>query len=177
LGRQIAEGLAAAHAAGIVHRDVKPSNIWLDTAHAGRVKLLDFGLARPATEELRMTQTGLLLGTPSYMAPEQARGDSVDHRADLFSLGCVLYEMAAGRLPFRGTSTFAMLTALAVDTPEPMTRHNPDLPEALNRLVLQLLAKDPAQRPQSAKEVVEALQQIECTLTSSETDPSGVLSN
>src|SRR5262249_33523819 len=149
-------------------------------------KLLDFGLARPATEELRMTQTGLLLGTPSYMAPEQARGDSVDQRADLFSLGCVLYEMAAGRLPFRGTSTFAMLTALAVETPEPMTRPTRDLPEALNRLVLQLLAKDPAQRPQTAREVVEALQRIECTLTSGESsvalppgalqDPSGVLS-
>src|SRR5262249_33696664 len=153
LGQQIAEGLAAAHAAGIVHRDVKPSNIWLDAAHSDRVKLLDFGLARPAMEERRLTHTGLLIGTPSYMAPEQARDEPVDHRADLFSFGCVLYEMGTGRLPFRGATIFALLSSLAVDTPEPMTRQNPELPPALNTLVLRLLAKDPAQRPASAEVV------------------------
>jgi WD40 repeat protein len=174
LARQIAEGLEAAHAAGIVHRDVKPSIIWLDAAHGGRVKLLDFGLARPETGELRLTRPGLLLGTPSYMAPEQARDEPVDHRADLFSLGCVLYEMGTGRSPFRGTNTFATLTALAVDTPDPMTRHNPEVPAALSRLVQQLLAKDPAQRPQTAREVVETLQRIEPTLTSNGTSTASL---
>jgi hypothetical protein len=157
LGRQIAAGLAAAHAAGLVHRDIKPANIWLDVANQGRAKLLDFGLARPAAEELRLTQRGLIVGTPYYMAPEQARGAAVDQRADLFSLGCVLYEMCARRLPFQGPNALALLTALATDTPAPVRQINPAVPPALSALVQRLLAKDPAERPASADEVVGIL--------------------
>ena len=96
VGREIATGLEAAHRAGLIHRDIKPGNIWLED-RTGRVKLLDFGLARAVDGGDQLTQPGAMLGTPSYMAPEQARGDAVDTRADLFSLGCVMYQMAAGR--------------------------------------------------------------------------------
>ncbi len=110
IGRQIALGLADAHARGLIHRDVKPGNIWLDSAHQGRVKLLDFGLARGGSEDdHQLTQSGTIVGTPAYMAPEQARGEKVDHRADLFSLGVVLYRLTTGRLPFRGDNTLSVL--------------------------------------------------------------------
>ena len=99
IGREIAEGLAAAHEQGLIHRDIKPANIWLEEG-TGRVKILDFGLARSAEEAGRLTQDGTILGTPAFMAPEQAMGGSqVDHRSDLFSLGCVLYRMVTGRAP------------------------------------------------------------------------------
>ena len=101
IGREIALALAAAHARGLVHRDVKPANVWLE-APTRRVKLLDFGLARPPDADIHLTQTGVVVGTPTYMAPEQARGEVVDGRADLFSLGCILYLMVTGRLPFEG---------------------------------------------------------------------------
>ena len=128
LGREIAVGLAAAHALGLIHRDIKPGNIWLEALPAGpegvgsraRVKILDFGLARITRENVHLTETGLIVGTPSYMAPEQARGDKLDARCDLFSLGCILYRLCTGRLPFQGESTMALLTALALDDPKPV---------------------------------------------------------
>src|SRR5262249_3534929 len=95
LAREMALGLAAAHAQGLIHRDVKPGNIWLESVDS-RVKILDFGLARPVVGDVRLTRSGTILGTPAYMAPEQARGEEVDARADLFSLGCVLYHLATG---------------------------------------------------------------------------------
>ena len=98
VGRELADGLAAAHAAGLIHRDIKPDNIWLEAPHE-RVKLLDFGLARPVNDHGQLTQAGAIVGTPAYMAPEQGRGEVVGTRADLFSLGCVLYHMAVGRSP------------------------------------------------------------------------------
>ena len=116
IGLEIASGLAAAHAAGLVHRDVKPANIWLQCP-AGRVKILDFGLARATADDTRLTLSGIILGTPAYMAPEQARGHAVDSRTDLFSLGTVLYRLCAGELPFKGDNTLAILTALAVEKP------------------------------------------------------------
>src|SRR5262249_8326281 len=99
IGREVALALAAAHARGLVHRDVQPANVWLE-APSGRVKLLAFGLARPQDADARLTQSGLVVGTPEYMSPEQARGETIDGRSDLFSLGCILYLMVTGRPPF-----------------------------------------------------------------------------
>jgi serine/threonine protein kinase len=167
VGRETAEGLAAAHAAGLIHRDVKPANIWLESRPAGppRVRLLDFGLARPVAASDRVTHTGALLGTPAYMAPEQARGRAVDPRCDLFSLGGVLYRLCTGTLPFPGDDTLAVLTTLALDEPAPPAVLNPEVPPGLSALVMRLLKKDPAQRPAAAAEVVEALRDLEKQLT------------
>src|SRR5262249_49188334 len=101
IGREVSEGLAAAHEHGLIHRDIKPANIWLE-APRGRVKILDFGLARAPTQEAGLTQQGAIMGTPAYMAPEQARGEAVDARTDLFSLGVVLYRLCSGQQPFSG---------------------------------------------------------------------------
>ncbi len=127
ISRQIAEGLAAAHAHGVVHRDIKPANILLEAGN-GRVKITDFGLAR-AADDASLTQSGVLSGTPMYMAPEQARGESIDHRADLFSLGSVMYVMATGRPPFRASTTFGVLKRVAEDQPRPIREVIPEVPE------------------------------------------------
>ncbi len=161
IGREIAEGLAAAHARGLIHRDVKPGNIWLDSDHKDRVKILDFGLARVGTEDVQLTRTGVVVGTPAYMSPEQAGGEKVDARTDLFSLGCVLYRLCTGAMPFAGDTTMALLTDLALFHPKPVRDLNPDVPLALADLVMRLLAKKPADRPASAQEVVEGLQAVE----------------
>ena len=158
IGREIAEGLTAAHARGLIHRDIKPSNIWLEGEH-GRVKILDFGLAR-ALDDATLTRPGVALGTPAYMAPEQVNARQVDHRADLFSLGCVLYRMATGETAFRGTDPMATLMAVATWEPPHPRELNPELPSELADLIVRLLAKDPAARPASAQAVVEALQDI-----------------
>lgn len=163
VGREAALGLAAAHAKGLVHRDVKPANLWLE-APRGRVKVLDFGLARPTGGGQRITATGVIVGTPSYMSPEQARNAAVDHRSDLFSLGSVLYRLATGRLPFEGDSAFAILTSLAVDDPSPVRAAVPRVPEPFAALIDQLLAKEPAARPQSATEVAHRLAAVEALL-------------
>ncbi len=163
IGRETAEGLAAAHGRGLIHRDIKPANLWIE-AQNGRVKILDFGLARPAQENAQLSGSGSIVGTPSYMAPEQARGGAVDPRADLFSLGVVMYRMVTGRAPFTGTSVMAILTSLAVDTPTPIQDHNPNVPPALARLIEQLLEKEPSRRPNSAAEVARSLGQIEKAL-------------
>jgi eukaryotic-like serine/threonine-protein kinase len=161
IGKEIAKGLAAAHARQLVHRDIKPSNVWLDAANRGRVKILDFGLARPTDEETHLTQEGIIVGSPAYMSPEQARGQNVDERCDLFSLGCVLYRLCAGRLPFSGSDAMSMLLEIASKEPTPLTQLNADLPVALAELVHRLLAKTPADRPASAKEVVQIIQDLE----------------
>jgi serine/threonine protein kinase len=168
IGREIAEGLAAAHARGLVHRDIKPANIWLE-AGRDRVKILDFGLARLATEDARVSRSGAILGTPAYMAPEQARGEVIGTRADLFSLGCVLYRLATGRLPFQGNDTLAILTALALVVPAPLRELNPAMPAELEDLVARLLEKEPADRPRSAREVAAALGAVEEGLSASGT--------
>jgi formylglycine-generating enzyme required for sulfatase activity len=157
LGQQIAEGLAVAHKNGLVHRDIKPANLWLEE-ETGWVKIVDFGLARAAAgDDMHLTQTGAILGTPAYMAPEQARSAQVDFRCDLFSLGVVLYRMLTGKLPFKGHDTMSLLASLATDTPQPVMEWNPEVPPALSDLVMKLLAKEPAQRPPSAKVVAETL--------------------
>jgi len=166
IGRQIAEGLAAAHKHGLIHRDIKPGNIWLEV-HDGQgtrdwVKLLDFGLARAATgENVHLTKAGTVLGTPAYMAPEQARAEKVDPRCDLFSLGAVLYRMLTGTLPFKGKDTMSQLMSLAEDTPRPVRELNADVPPPLADLVTQLLAKEPAARPPSARAVADTLATME----------------
>ncbi|MDB5313420.1 MAG: Serine/threonine-protein kinase pkn3 [Gemmataceae bacterium] len=161
IGREAAEGLAAAHARGVIHRDVKPDNIWLEGARR-RVKLLDFGLARAAeVGPGGPTETGLVLGTPGYLSPEQAAGRPLDSRADLFSLGVVLYRALTGRLPFAGKDVMATLTALAVEPAVPVRRANPAVPPELAAVVDQLLAKDPGRRPESAREAADQLAAFE----------------
>jgi eukaryotic-like serine/threonine-protein kinase len=159
LGREAALGLAAAHNRGVIHRDIKPANLWLE-AHTGRVKLLDFGLARAISGDTTVTQAGTLLGTPAYMSPEQARAEPVDHRCDLFSLGCVLYQLSTGRLPFKGNDAVATLLSLVSDQPTDPMVLNPQMPLSLSALIMKLLAKNPENRPESAQKVAEALQQI-----------------
>ncbi len=160
LGREMAAGLAAAHKRGLVHRDIKPANIWLE-APIGRVKILDFGLARSASQDVHITNPGTALGTPAYMSPEQASGEEVDASGDLFSLGCVLYQLCTGALPFPGTTVMAVLTALSNNAPSPARDINPAVPPALDALVMRLLAKKPADRPPTAEVVVEAIKSIE----------------
>lgn len=154
MGMQAAAGLAAAHASGLIHRDIKPGNILLESP-ADRVKLTDFGLAR-AAEDVKLTRTGFVAGSPLYMAPEQARGDEVDHRADLFSLGSVLYEAATGTPAFDAKTPLAVLRRVADETPTPLHIVNPDVPEWLSDIVARLLEKNPADRYQTAAEVAEA---------------------
>ena len=131
VGMQIAAGLAAAHAQGLVHRDIKPSNILLENG-VERVKITDFGLARSA-DDASLTHLGHVIGTPQYMSPEQARGEPMDQRADLFSLGCVMYAMAAGRSPFRAETTLAVLRRVCEDRPRPLRDLNPEVPDWLER--------------------------------------------
>jgi serine/threonine protein kinase len=171
IGREIAEGLAAAHSRGLVHRDIKPANIWLearggtmqaDAVHAqpSRVKLLDFGLARAADANFELTSQGVAIGTPAYMAPEQAAGDLVGHRADLFSFGVVLYRLATGALPFQGKDAISTLVAIKSDTPDDPRLRRQDLPQELSDLILRLLKKNPDERPESAVDVAKQLARI-----------------
>jgi hypothetical protein len=155
IGMQIASGLAAAHAQGLVHRDIKPANVLLENG-IERVKISDFGLAR-SVDDVQMTQAGMVYGTPLYMSPEQAQGERVDQRSDLFSLGSVLYAMSTGRSPFRGETTMAVLKRVCDDTPRPIREVNPDIPESLVEIVNRLLAKNPDARFQTASEVAELL--------------------
>jgi formylglycine-generating enzyme required for sulfatase activity len=153
IGREVAEGLAAAHEAGLVHRDVKPANVWLE-APAARVKLLDFGLARLSEGDAVKTRSGAVLGTPAYMSPEQAAGGKgVDARADLFSLGAVLYEMLTGTRAFKGDSWMEVLANRLRMKPATPHEVNADVPEEVSALVMRLLAEEPAQRPSSARQV------------------------
>ena len=160
IGGEIASGLAVIHRHGLIHRDVKPANIWLESP-AGRVKILDFGLARVVADDARLTQSGMIVGTPSFMSPEQARGETLDVRSDLFSLGCILYELCSGIRPFGAATTMAVLTALAVKDPQPVQEIRGGLPRDLCNLVMQLLAKDREQRPESADAVLARLRGIE----------------
>ncbi|MFO0951671.1 MAG: serine/threonine-protein kinase [Isosphaeraceae bacterium] len=160
VAREVAEGLDVAHRRGLVHRDIKPANLWLERDR-GRVKILDFGLSASLAPEAERSHSGGIVGTPHYMSPEQAGGGAVTPLCDLFSLGCVLYQMTTGRVPFDGPDALAVLTALAVATPLPPGRLNPELPPAACDLITALLARDPAGRPRSARAVVEAIQAVE----------------
>jgi eukaryotic-like serine/threonine-protein kinase len=151
IARQAASGLAAAHAQGVVHRDVKPANILMEES-VDRVLLSDFGLAR-TVDDATLTRTGTLTGTPHYMSPEQAGGQNVGPRSDLFSLGSVIYFMCTGRPPYRGHSPMAVLNRICHEPHRPLDDVNPDVPIELAELVDRLLAKDPAHRFATASEV------------------------
>jgi serine/threonine protein kinase/formylglycine-generating enzyme required for sulfatase activity len=168
LGREIARGLGAAHGKGLIHRDVKPANVWLDSSAGGRVKILDFGLVLAAPDAAsnaaanRLTQLGTFLGTPAYVAPEQGWGDDkLDGRADLFSLGCILYRLCAGRVPWAGSTAMDTLVAVALEEPTPLSACKPDLPPRFAGLVMQLISRKPDDRPKSADVVVQEIHAIE----------------
>src|SRR5262249_24072442 len=133
VGAEAAAGLAAAHSRGLIHRDIKPANLLLE-ATTGRVKLTDFGLAR-AGEDARLTQTGVIAGTPHYMAPEQARWEPLDARTDLFSLGSVLYALCTGHAPFPGEAAVAVLYNVCQESPRPILEQNPTIPAWLVAVV------------------------------------------
>ena len=158
IAKATCRGLEFAHSKGIVHRDLKPGNVWL-TAD-GIAKIGDFGLA-VATDRSRLTQEGMMVGTVSYMPPEQATGGEVTPQADLYSLGAMLYEMVTGRPPFLGDDSVAIIGQHLNTPPVAPTWHNPDVPPALETLVLRLLEKDAASRPASPAEVLQALDAID----------------
>jgi serine/threonine protein kinase/Leucine-rich repeat (LRR) protein len=157
---------------GLIHRDIKPRNLWVEPVGGGRIKILDFGLARSNEDDISLTQSGMILGTPAFMAPEQAKGEKVDARADLYSLGVVLYRMATGQLPLSSSDTYGMLVALATEQPRPIQELIPDLPPALADLIMRLLAKDPQQRPSSAREVARELRNVIESLKNTGSFPS-----
>jgi len=156
LAWEIAKGLSIIHRHGLIHRDIKPSNIWLESPN-NRVRILDFGLARYITDDQSLTQSGTVIGTPSYMSPEQARGEPVDPRTDLFSFGCVLYYLCTGVDAFQGNNTTAVLTAIAIQKPRPVRQLNPAIPAVFSDLVMRLLEKSPHDRPASIDVVGEQL--------------------
>ncbi len=162
---EVAGALDFAHAQGVVHRDIKPENVML---FHGQAVVLDFGIAKAVSDATqpdsgsttapRLTLQGTSLGTPTYIAPEQAAGDpALDHRADIYSVGCVAYEMLTGHPPFRGKSPQAVMIAHAKEVPEPLARRRPDAPAALVKLIMRCLAKAPDERPRRAAELVAAL--------------------
>jgi serine/threonine protein kinase len=175
IGIQVASGLAAAHQQGLIHRDIKPANILLESGMQ-RVKLTDFGLAR-AADDVRLTQSGLVAGTPLYLAPEQATGGPIDTRADLFSLGSVLYELCTGQPPFEAATSLAVIRRVCDQTPRPIREINPKIPEALCRLIDRLHSKRPADRPARAQQVADDLRQFLAEQTAGgggvETTPQG----
>jgi serine/threonine-protein kinase len=155
IGVQVAAGLAAAHAQGLVHRDIKPGNILLGSG-IERVTITDFGLAR-AADDASLTRSGVITGTPQFMSPEQARGEPVDARSDLFSLGSVLYAMCTGRPPFRADTAYGVLRRIGEHNPRSIRELTPELPEWLQEIVEKLHAKVPADRFASATEVAQLL--------------------
>jgi serine/threonine protein kinase len=183
IGREISLGLSAIHQRGLIHRDIKPANVWLEgepgafvragsvsdglsgepgaLATGGRVKILDFGLARATQGDIQLTQEGAIVGSPAYMAPEQANRQAIDHRCDLFSLGCVMYFMATGRLPFEAPDALTTLLAVTTAVPPSPESINSALPLPVAELVMYLLAKKPEDRPESASAVVERIKELE----------------
>ncbi len=154
---QVCDGLAVVHGRGLVHRDLKPSNILVTPAR--RAILVDFGLVKPREEE-QITDAGRVVGTYRYMAPEQAKGEPVDQRSDLYSLGATLYELLAGRPPFTQEGQMQLLQAVIVSPPPPIERINPGAPQTLCLLAQRLLAKAPSERPGDASEVAMMLRAV-----------------
>ncbi len=158
ISAQVAAGLAEAHSQGVIHRDIKPSNILLDSLQ--RAKITDFGLARLAMDNSDLTSQGDVLGTPSYMSPEQVRGEEASESSDLFSLGCLFYAMIAGQSPFHATTQIGTATRIQNEDPSSLLSLRPDVPRELNDLIMNLLAKDPGQRPTSAADVTQRLNRM-----------------
>ena len=155
--QQCLEGLGAAHAEGLVHRDVKPGNVLIERA-SGRAVLVDFGLVRSTGQGTRWTATGVIMGTVDYIAPEQARGQAVDHRADLYALGVLFYELLAGRLPFQAESPTAMLFQHAYEEPFPLDEAAPDVPAPVLEIVACMMAKDPEARYAGCEQVLSDIE-------------------
>jgi len=162
---QIAAGLAHAHAAGVVHRDIKPANVIVTAGE--RVRILDFGIAKVSAAQAKLTRTGAVLGTLTYMSPEQASGEQVDHRSDLWALGVVLYEMLTGRPPFTGDSLEALFHAILWGKPERVTALRPEVPSRLDAVVQRLLEKDPAKRHQDAVALTTELEALRADVSPS----------
>jgi eukaryotic-like serine/threonine-protein kinase len=160
IASDVAAGLDRAHSAGLVHRDIKPSNIMINSS--GQTKVTDFGIARAMTTEgeQTMTQTGMVIGTAAYLSPEQAQGDPVDARSDVYSLGCVLYEMVGGRPPFAGDTPLSIAYKHVRENATPPSAANPDVPTPLDAIVMKALAKNPANRYQTAGEFRDDLQRF-----------------
>jgi len=165
IGRQSADALAEAHECGVIHRDIKTANIMINDR--GKVKVLDFGMAKPApvlsqsADKAKLTESGVLLGTVNYMSPEQATGrGEVTHLSDIFSLGVVLYEITAGRLPFEGDTYFQIIEAISKRAPSPIKKHKRNVPDALIAVIERALKKPPAERYQSAAEIARDLSRI-----------------
>jgi len=153
LGADIAEALDYAHQKGIIHRDIKPSNILI--RKDGRVKITDFGIAH--IEDLKKTQVGVTMGTPPYMSPEQVKGEVIDGRSDLFSLGIVLYELSTGERPFKGKTREATFEAIRQESPVEPAKINPSIPKDLSQIIMKCLRKKPADRFNTGKALAEAL--------------------
>ncbi|HEY4160176.1 MAG TPA: serine/threonine-protein kinase [Polyangiaceae bacterium] len=162
IGRQVAVALGAAHDAGIVHRDLKPDNIFLvdKNGAADFVKILDFGIAKFGGGQNKLTHAGAVFGTPHYMAPEQALGKPTDARTDLYALGVIMYEMAAGRVPFDGDNPISVLTQHATETPPPLSKRARGLPRRFDAMVMRCLAKEPADRFKSMAELVKEIDKV-----------------
>ena len=158
IAKDIASGLASAHEQGIVHRDVKPSNVFLTPSDAAKIG--DFGIARLERPDATLTLTGQTFGSPPYVAPEQATGGTVDARADLYSLGCVLFQMLVGRRPFSGDDAVSLVYQHVHTTPPRVDSLHPEVPVALGDLVAGLMSKDPDDRPDSGEEVQRALESV-----------------
>ena len=154
--KQIAAGLEAAHQNQVVHRDIKPANIWL-CENDDEVKILDFGLARIPDDDPGLTATGMLAGTPNFMSPEQSRGLELDGRSDLFSLGCVMYQLLTSRLPFGAPTVLATLQSIQNDSPLVPQSIEPSITDELSDLTMSLLEKQPANRPQTAAQLIDML--------------------
>jgi serine/threonine-protein kinase len=160
---QVGSALAKSAQAGIVHRDIKPENLLVTPA--GEVKVADFGLARVLEDDLELTQQGMALGTPLYMSPEQAAGQSVDVRSDLYSLGASVYHLLAGRPPFSGSTSVAVALAHQREPLVPLAAYRPELPAGLSRIVEQLLAKQPEDRCDSPTELLQAVEAVEMAIS------------
>lgn len=165
IAREIAQGLAVAHDQNLIHRDIKPANIWLEgdpkSSDFKRVKILDFGLARGIDQDNQLTAKGMIVGTPNYMSPEQICGEKLDHKTDLFSLGCLVYRMLSGKIPFEKENTLAVLQAVVESKIPELETLSSKLPKDVLALMTKMLAKDARERPENARAVAEMIKAIE----------------